>query len=240
MTALPGGSASGSASGSEGEQRQERRPQPLPGPPPEPRPRPRRTVVTLTALVAVMSISVGGYACVLAVQRQDARDADAVRVVSGIKAMVGSRAFAAALGGVGASSTYHTSSASAVPVTLTARDRHECPPQASACVDLAEKITWLQANDKVSYGPVRIEPGTPGTPHTTATGTFHVASKAGPAYVSSTYHELMPWPVFFAPGGIAFDEGSLTESLPGCVHLTMASAYYYNQHLAIGAEVVIF
>jgi hypothetical protein len=126
------------------------------------------------------------------------------------------------------------------PLALTTRDHQNCPRVASACVDLAEHLTWLQADGKVSYGPVPMEPGATGTVHATPTGTFNVAWKAGPTYVSTSYHELIPWAVFFAPGGIAFHEGSLTSSSHGCVHLTMDAAYYYNQHLPVGAEVVVF
>jgi lipoprotein-anchoring transpeptidase ErfK/SrfK len=50
----------------------------------------------------------------------------------------------------------------------------------------------------------------------------------------------MPWAVFFAPGGIAFHGGSLTTPSHGCVHLTDENAYYYNDHLPVGAEVVVF
>jgi hypothetical protein len=195
----------------------------------------------LTALVAVVSLSVTGYACVLAVQKQRARAAGSVSVVSGISSLVGSNAFGA-LSPPRASTSNHGATPP-VPVTqpaLTALDRQDCPAAATACVNLAEKITWLQTNGKVSYGPVRMEPGTPGTVHATPTGTFNVAWKAGPTYMSTIYHELIPWAVFFAPGGIAFHEGSLTVSSHGCVHLMMADAYYYNQHLAVGAEVVVF
>jgi lipoprotein-anchoring transpeptidase ErfK/SrfK len=199
----------------------------------------------LTALVAVVSLSVTGYACVLAIQKQHARAANSGRVVSGISAAVGSHAFAAALSGTAKPAPATSPSAAATlpasgPVALTALDRRDCPAAATACVNLAEKITWLQANGTVSYGPVRMEPGMPGTVHATPTGTFNVAWKAGPNYMSTIYHELIPWAVFFAPGGIAFHEGSLTSSSHGCVHLTMADAYYYNQHLFTGDEVVVF
>jgi lipoprotein-anchoring transpeptidase ErfK/SrfK len=107
-------------------------------------------------------------------------------------------------------------------------------------VDLAAHITWLQSGGKVTFGPVRMEPGPPGTPHATPRGTFHVSWKAGPDFISTTYREPMPWPVFFAPGGIAFHGGSLTRPSHGCVHLTVADARYYNAHLPIGAEVVVF
>ena len=126
------------------------------------------------------------------------------------------------------------------PLVLTARDRESCPAAAAACVDLTEHLTWLQAGGKVSFGPVRMEPGPPGTPHATPRGTFQVSWKAGPNFVSNIYGDPMPWAVFFAPGGIAFHGGSLTTSSHGCVHLTVPNARYYNAHLPIGAEVVVF
>jgi lipoprotein-anchoring transpeptidase ErfK/SrfK len=46
--------------------------------------------------------------------------------------------------------------------------------------------------------------------------------------------------VFFAQGGIAFHAGSLTSSSHGCIHLTLANAHYYHDHLPIGAEVDVF
>jgi lipoprotein-anchoring transpeptidase ErfK/SrfK len=196
----------------------------------------------LTTLVAVVSLSVTAYACVLAVQKQRARTVDSARVVGGISALVGSQGFGAL---TSTSAPHPTPSATtappaALPVTLTALDRRDCPTQAVACVNLGEKITWLQTGGKVSYGPVRMEPGNAGTGHATPVGTFSVAWKAGPTYMSTIYHELIPWAVFFAPGGIAFHEGSLTTSSHGCVHLTMADAYYYNHHLFAGDEVVVF
>ena len=127
------------------------------------------------------------------------------------------------------------------PLVLTAEDQKDCPAGAVACVDLTRHITWLQSDGKVSFGPVRMEPGKPGSgPHATPTGTFQVQWKAGPNLVSNIYNEPMPWAVFFAPGGVAFHAGSLTEWSHGCVHLTLADAHYYNEHLPIGAEVVVF
>ena len=127
------------------------------------------------------------------------------------------------------------------PLVLTAEDHKDCPAAAVACVDLARHITWLQSDGKVSFGPVRMEPGKPGSgPHATPTGTFQVQWKAGPDFVSDIYHEPMPWATFFAPGGVAFHGGSLTQWSHGCVHLTVANAHYYNEHLPIGAEVVVF
>jgi L,D-transpeptidase catalytic domain len=127
------------------------------------------------------------------------------------------------------------------PLALTAADRQDCPAAAVACVDLARHITWLQSDGTVSFGPVQMEPGKPGSgPHATPTGTFQVQWKAGPDFMSDIYDEPMPWATFFAPGGVAFHGGSLTHWSHGCVHLTVANAHYYQEHLPIGAEVVVF
>jgi L,D-transpeptidase catalytic domain len=142
-----------------------------------------------------------------------------------------------------AAAATHAAQASEAPQAapvLTARDRESCPAAATACVDLTEHLTWLQAGGKVSFGPVRMEPGPPGTPHATPRGTFQVSWKAGPHFVSNIYGDPMPWAVFFAPGGIAFHGGSLTKSSHGCVHLTVPNARYYNAQLLVGAEVVVF
>jgi hypothetical protein len=134
-----------------------------------------------------------------------------------------------------------TSKASApVPLVLTAADRRDCPAAATACADLARHVTWLQGDGKVTFGPVRMEPGKPGSPHQTPDGTFFVSWKAGPSYVSDTYDEAMPWATFFGSDGIAFHGGSLTSWSHGCVHLTDSNAHYYNEHLPLGAEVVVF
>jgi hypothetical protein len=125
-------------------------------------------------------------------------------------------------------------------LTLTALDRASCPAKATACVDLSRHLTWLQSAGKITFGPVRAEPGPPGSAHATPRGAFEVSWKAGANFVSNIYHEPMPWAVFFAPGGIAFHGGSLTTPSHGCVHLTVADAHYYNQHLPDGAEVVVF
>jgi L,D-transpeptidase catalytic domain len=132
------------------------------------------------------------------------------------------------------------SSAGFGPLLLTARDFRMCPSAATACVDLTRHLTWLQSGGRVSFGPVRMEPGPPGSAHATPRGTFQVSWKAGPRYISTTYGDPMPWAVFFAPGGVAFHGGSLTVPSHGCVHLTVADARYYNEHLPVGAEVVVF
>jgi hypothetical protein len=127
-----------------------------------------------------------------------------------------------------------------MPLVLTDVDHQDCPAAATACADLTRHITWLQANGRITFGPVRMEPGKPGSQHQTPRGTFQVEWKAGPSYVSNIYHDPMPWATFFASGGIAFHGGSLTAWSHGCVHLTDQNAHYYNKHLPIGAEVVVF
>lgn len=106
-----------------------------------------------------------------------------------------------------------------------------------ACVDLRDKITWLQMGGVAFYGPVPMEPGSPGAE--TPPGTFQVEYK-DQHHISSEFNEPMPNSVFFAPGGIAFHQGSLTKGSHGCVHLTWRDSAYYFNNLPVGAQVVVF
>ena len=124
--------------------------------------------------------------------------------------------------------------------TLSPRARSSCPSAATACVDLNDHLTWLQSDGRITYGPVSMEPGPPGTQQATPRGTFHVLWKAGANYISTEYHVPIPYAVFFAPGGVAFHGGSLTTPSHGCVHLDIGSARYYHDHLPAGAEVMVF
>jgi hypothetical protein len=130
--------------------------------------------------------------------------------------------------------------AAARSLALSPSALRSCPAAAAACVDLGDHLTWLQSDGHITYGPVQMEPGAPGTPEATPRGTFRVQWKAGPGYISTEYGEPMPYAVFFAPGGVAFHGGSLTKPSHGCVHLDIGSAQYYHDHLPIGAEVVVF
>jgi hypothetical protein len=123
---------------------------------------------------------------------------------------------------------------------LSSRARSSCPAAATACVDLNDHLTWLQSDGRITYGPVSMEPGPPGTQQATPRGTFHVLWKAGANYISTEYHVPIPYAVFFAPGGVAFHGGSLTTPSHGCVHLDIGSARYYHDHLPAGAEVMVF
>jgi lipoprotein-anchoring transpeptidase ErfK/SrfK len=123
-------------------------------------------------------------------------------------------------------------------LVLSPHARRSCPSAASACADLTDHVTWLQADGQIVYGPVRMEPGARADP--TPRGIFHVAWKAGAHYISTSFGVPIPYAVFFGTGGIAFHAGSLTSSSHGCIHLTMRSARYYHDHLPIGAEVAVF
>src|SRR5580704_9823206 len=50
-----------------------------------------------------------------------------------------------------------------MPLVLTDVDHQDCPAAATACADLTRHITWLQANGRITFGPVRMEPGKPGS-----------------------------------------------------------------------------
>ncbi|MFD9964268.1 L,D-transpeptidase [Amycolatopsis sp. NPDC058986] len=118
---------------------------------------------------------------------------------------------------------------------------NKCPVSATACVDEGLRISWLQKDGKITYGPVPVMPGTDGPDDSVATpkGVFHVAWKDA-HHVSNEFPEAMPNAVFFAPGGIAFHEGSLIAASHGCVHLSPEAAGRYFDALPVGAEVAVF
>lgn len=117
----------------------------------------------------------------------------------------------------------------------------KCPQEAVACVDEGLRVSWLQHDGKITYGPVPIMPGTEGLQDSTATpkGVFRVLRKDA-HHVSSEFGEPMNNSVFFAPGGIAFHEGSLVDTSHGCVHLSPAASQQYFQELQKGAVVAVF
>ena len=112
-----------------------------------------------------------------------------------------------------------------------------CTSTAKACVDLAGRLTWLIADGKVTRGPVRMMPGPPDQP--TPVGTFSVQWK-DPHHISSMpNHAPMPNSVFFADGGVAFHEGSLTQPSAGCVHLSPEDSKIWYDTLQVGDEVQV-
>jgi lipoprotein-anchoring transpeptidase ErfK/SrfK len=106
-----------------------------------------------------------------------------------------------------------------------------------ACVDLAAHVSWLQQDGRVIFGPVPALGGA--GRERTPRGIFHVAYKVLHSY-STEFHEPMPFAVYFATGGIAFHEGSLTKASHGCVHLGARAAARYFAGLSVGAEVDVF
>jgi len=137
-----------------------------------------------------------------------------------------------AASGAGADEQGSAQAASADPVP------DACPPTADACVDTRLRISWLQEDGHITYGPVPIMPGMAGQ-WATPQGTFHVEWKSVD-WVSTEFDQPMPNAVFFAPGGIAFHQGPLADLSHGCVHLSKEASQYYFDNLPVGAEVAVF
>ena len=112
-----------------------------------------------------------------------------------------------------------------------------CTVTAKACVDVAGKRAWLIANGAVTRGPVRIMPGDPSDP--TPVGTSGVQWKDAHHVSDMPNHAPMPNSVFFADGGVAFHEGSLTSPSAGCVHLSKADAQTWFDTLQVGDQVQV-
>jgi lipoprotein-anchoring transpeptidase ErfK/SrfK len=111
-----------------------------------------------------------------------------------------------------------------------------CGPEIRACVSLTQNLAWLVRDGVVEYGPVPITHGRSG--EETPVGTFKVAWKDA-EHTSSIYRTPMPHSVFFAAGGIAFHEGSLTEPSHGCVHLSPEVAKIFFDALPVKAPVQV-
>lgn len=112
-----------------------------------------------------------------------------------------------------------------------------CTETARACVDLASKQAWLIHDGTVSRGPVPISHG--GQDTATPTGTFAVEWK-NKNHRSKEFNDApMPYAVFFAPGGIAFHEGSLATTSAGCVRLAREEAAAFYDDLQVGDEVQV-
>jgi hypothetical protein len=116
-------------------------------------------------------------------------------------------------------------------------DGTPCTVTAEACVDLAHNQAWLIQDGHVVRGAVQITHGAPG--QETPPGTFTVQRK-DQNHRSAEYNNApMPYSVFFAPGGIAFHEGSLAKQSAGCVHLSHDDAVVWFDTLEVGDEVQI-
>jgi L,D-transpeptidase catalytic domain len=140
----------------------------------------------------------------------------------------------------------------ATPTTATTKTTTSPPPEPEAqrtiaptppcgagiraCVSLSQNLAWLLVDGGVEYGPVPITHGRPG--QETPVGTFKVVWKDA-VHTSSIYGDSMPHSVFFAAGGIAFHEGSLTEQSHGCVHLSPEVAKIFFDALPVRAAVQV-
>ncbi|MCP2164623.1 L,D-transpeptidase [Goodfellowiella coeruleoviolacea] len=111
-----------------------------------------------------------------------------------------------------------------------------CGPRVRACVRLSTKQAWLLTDGRIDYGPVPMMYGRPG--HETPVGSFWVSWKDR-EHTSNIYGLPMPYSVFFASGGIAFHEGSLTEPSHGCVHLAADAAARFFDSLRPGDAVQV-
>lgn len=111
-----------------------------------------------------------------------------------------------------------------------------CTATARACVDLVGLNAWLLQDGAILRGPVPVSIGDEYDP--TPPGRYQVEWKAKD-WVSREYGSPMPYSVFFAPGGIAFHEGSLQTSSAGCVRLVRDEAIAFFDYLQVGDEVQV-
>lgn len=112
-----------------------------------------------------------------------------------------------------------------------------CTATAKACIDLSHNEAWLVNDGHVTRGPVRVSPGAAG--ENTPTGTFDVQWKDLHHRSKEFNNAPMEYSVFFAPGGIAFHEGSLQKKSAGCVHLSADNATAWYSYLKVGDQVQV-
>ncbi|QUQ69142.1 L,D-transpeptidase [Kutzneria sp. CA-103260] len=112
-----------------------------------------------------------------------------------------------------------------------------CLATMAACVDKSSGQAWLIIDGKVSYGPVPMMPGKASEP--TPNGFFHVEWKDKHHKSSEFNNAPMENSVFFAAGGIAFHEGSLSRPSAGCVHLSMTASAKFYATLDVGDPVEV-
>lgn len=111
-----------------------------------------------------------------------------------------------------------------------------CGAEVRACVSLSRNLAWLLKDGVVEYGPVPTTHGREG--QETPVGTFKVAWKDADHH-SSIYGDNMPNSVFFAAGGVAFHEGSLSEESHGCVHLSPEASKVFFDSLPVKSVVQV-
>lgn len=112
-----------------------------------------------------------------------------------------------------------------------------CPRTADACVDLAGDRTWLQADDRLSHGPVEMSHGRAGWE--TPVGTYQVTRKVRHEVSRLFNNAPMPYSVYFV-GGIAFHEADPSVDSHGCIRMHQPDAATYFERLEVGDTVVVF
>ncbi|WP_425453859.1 L,D-transpeptidase [Corynebacterium alimapuense] len=126
----------------------------------------------------------------------------------------------------------------AEPAPIPAFDYGSCPADATACIDLNGRRTWLQNNGQVYYGDVYMSAGREGWE--TPTGTYWVNRKVKDE-VSYEFNEApMPYSVYFTYNGIAFHEGDPNVLSHGCIHLSHNDAVTFFNELQIGDKVYVY
>lgn len=100
-----------------------------------------------------------------------------------------------------------------------------CPPHARACVDVDNRLAWLQEGGQVVRGPMPITTGMPG--YESPRGEFTVQRKVRDEISYVFNNEPMPFSVYFTTTGVAFHEGDLTEDSHGCIHLSHEEATHF-------------
>lgn len=111
-----------------------------------------------------------------------------------------------------------------------------CKATVAACVKLSTRQAWLVEDGKAVYGPVPITSGRAGW--RTPPGMFAVTFK-NINHKSRLFNNApMPYSVFFN-GGIAFHQGSLSQTSHGCIHLSKAAAQTFFRSLSRGEPVQV-
>ncbi|WP_028923392.1 L,D-transpeptidase [Pseudonocardia acaciae] len=117
-----------------------------------------------------------------------------------------------------------------------------CAVGVKACVSLGAQRAWLTDGTKVVNGPIDVISG--GLGQETPAGDFAVDwkdrdHKSGEHKTPEGLPSPMPFSVFFAPGGIAFHEGTFDRPSAGCVRLARADAELYFTTLQVGDKVQV-
>jgi hypothetical protein len=130
-----------------------------------------------------------------------------------------------------------TAEAGAAPASAPLAPGTPCTVTAKACVSLSAKRAWLLRDGHIYYGEASALGGRPDAP--TPVGTFRVQWKDKDHRSGEAGGAPMPNSVFFAPGGVAFHQGSLTTPSAGCVHLSQKSSETFFNYLNPNDEVQV-